>query len=80
MTDAPNHVPRMTTIDETARMANVPKHFVRQLVIQNRVVHVKAGRKYLINFDRFIDYLNSGEEQAEAEPEVICNGRIRRLS
>jgi len=83
MKDEPNtsnRVPQMTTINETAKLANVSVHFVRQLAIQNRVVHVKTGRKYLINFDRFIDYLNSGYEAKEAEPEPIQKGRIRRLT
>jgi len=80
MKDEPKQVPRMKTIDEIAALTGVPKHFIRQLAIQNKIVRVMAGRKYLINLDRFIDYLNTGEEQTEDEPETISKGRIRRLN
>ena len=80
MNDVPDKVPRMLTINETAKEAHLPRHFVWKLVKEKRIHYVMAGWKYLINFNLFIDFLNTGEEPAEAEPEVINNGRIRRLS
>ncbi len=51
-------IPRMTTIRETAKATGMSEYAVRKMVKQNEVVFVKAGTKYLINFDRFVDFLN----------------------
>lgn len=53
-------IPRMLTIPETVREFHLPEHFVRQLCRENRIVHVMAGKKILVNADRLIDYLNGG--------------------
>jgi len=64
----------MMTINELAAQTGLAKHFIRQLALQNKVVHVRAGKKILINYARFIDYLNTGEQcQSEAV------GKIRQL-
>jgi len=55
-------MPTMLTIEETSRRFSLPKHFVRQAVLSNKVVHVKAGKKYLINAEKFIEWLNTGEK------------------
>ncbi len=51
-------IPRMLTIRETAELFGLPVHFVRDKVNSGEVVAVKAGRKFLVNVDRFADYLN----------------------
>ena len=53
-------IPRMLTIPETVREFHLPEHFVRQLCRENRIVHVMAGKKILVNADRLIDFLNGG--------------------
>lgn len=68
--------PTMLTIDQTAKRAGVAKHFVRQLVINKKVVSVSAGNKYLVNWERFVDYLNSGDQ---LEPTPQATGKIRAL-
>ena len=54
-------LPRMRTVKETAAETHMPVYFVRQAVKQNKVSHVMAGKKVLINLDSFIDYLERGE-------------------
>lgn len=51
-------IPRMTTIRETAKTTGMSEYAVRKLIKKNEVVYVKAGTKYLINLDRFVDFLN----------------------
>ncbi len=51
-------VPRMETITTTAEILHLPVHFVREKVKNGEVVAVKAGRRYLVNIDKFIEYLN----------------------
>lgn len=57
-------VPRMRTIKQTAQETGLHEYFVRQLVKQDKIKYIRAGRKVLINLDLFIDYLNSGEQGA----------------
>ncbi len=51
--------------------------YIRSLVKQGKIPVVKAGCKYLINYDKFMDYLNS---EPEEEGEIPFNyGSIRRV-
>lgn len=52
-------IPQMETIRRTAEIFGLPVHFVRQKVSTGEVVAVRAGRKFLVNMDRFAEYLNS---------------------
>lgn len=56
--------PRMLTIKQTAAETNLSYEFIRQLCLQKKIVFVKTGNKYLINLEKFIDYLN-GEKIVE---------------
>ncbi len=59
-------IPRMATINEAAEITGLAKYFIRQLALTNKVKTIKAGKKYLINVDKLIEYLNAEQEQ-EAE-------------
>ena len=54
-------VPRMETIKNTAKLFGLPEHLVRQKVLSGEVVAISAGRRYLVNVDKFADYLNSNK-------------------
>ena len=62
MSDNNVKLPRMRTIDEIAATFGLARHFVRQAVVSGKVVHVKAGKKYLINTEKFAEWLNKGEQ------------------
>ena len=62
-------MPTMLTIKETAQKSGVAEHYLRQLVAARKIVFVRAGKKYLINFEKFIDFLNHGEQEQE-EPKA----------
>lgn len=55
----PFTVPRMETIKKTAEIFGLPVHFVRQKVLSGEIVAVRAGKRFLVNLDRFAEYLNS---------------------
>jgi len=55
--------PRMRTINETAKETGFPAHAIRQLVKDHKIVFVLCGSKVLINLDKFIEYLNTGERE-----------------
>lgn len=54
-----NKIPTMLTINETAKVTNLPAHYIRQLCWDNKIVYTKAGNKYLVNLERLIEYLNT---------------------
>ncbi|MDY4214332.1 MAG: hypothetical protein SOX82_11735 [Eubacteriales bacterium] len=80
MAEIINICPRMMTIEQlidTVKQADentaITRYFVRQLCKENKIVHIKAGQKYLINYDKFIDYLNYGGED-ECQKASTKNG------
>lgn len=50
-------VPTMATVNETARIFGLAKHFVRRLALEGKIKHVRAGKKILINLELFKNYL-----------------------
>ena len=73
-----HNLPQMETINKTAKIINLPKYFVRQLVLQRKIKYVKACKKYLVNVDNLIEYLNTGD--TELGVENIDNNKIKRVS
>lgn len=61
--------PKMLTIKQTARAFNLPKNFIRQAVLDGRIVHVKAGKKHLINAQKLEEWLNTGDSPASTQQE-----------
>ena len=59
--------PVMLSITQTAKYLNLPVHFVRLCVLDGRAVSVRAGSKYLVNLNRFIEFLNKGDVQQNVE-------------
>lgn len=51
---------RMFTVNEAAEYFNLPKHFIRQIVLSKTIPSIKAGKKYLINEKRLGYYLQNG--------------------
>ena len=58
-------LPTMLTIEELSEMTGFSKYYIRKLCIAKKIVHVYTGRRYLINYDKFIDFLNAGDERGE---------------
>ena len=74
MTNTPLQFPRMETIRATAKLTDLPEHFIRTLCHQNQIIHVQAGKKYLINVDKFCEHLNAPQAQTTNQstyPSVI---------
>lgn len=71
------NVPTMKSICECSQIAGLAKYHVRQLVLQDKIKYVKAGRKYLVNLESLIEYLNNGETQVKTEFENL--NKIRKV-
>ena len=61
-------IPIMKTIGEISQKTGLPYEFIRKLCLQEKIVFIKSGKKYLINFEKFIEYLNMGEQHEEQNP------------
>lgn len=70
-------IPTMKSISECSEIAGLAKYHVRQLVLQDKIKYVKAGRKYLVNLESLIEYLNNGETQVKTELENL--NKIRKV-
>lgn len=63
-------IPRMRTVGEAALELKkldpntaVTEYHIRRLAVSGKLPRLKAGKKYLINFDTLLDYLaQPGEE------------------
>lgn len=53
--------PEMLSIRQTAKRANLPERFVRNLCRNNKISFVKSGKKYLVNWQQFVAFLNTPE-------------------
>ena len=53
-----NYIPRMRTIKEVSTLTGVSYDALRKMCLRNEIPFIKCGKKFLINLDRFIDYLN----------------------
>lgn len=70
-------IPRMETIKKTAEIFGLPIHFVRCKVASGEVVAVRAGRRFLVNVDRFADYLNGATIAAsQTNDEAAKDSRV----
>ncbi len=69
------NIPTMKTIDETAVLLGLPKHWVRQKVLNGEIVAVRSGKRYLVNVDKLIEYLNSNT--LTPTEETVSHGGIK---
>lgn len=51
-------LPIMKSLKEMVELTGFSYMHLRSLCMENKIVHIRAGKKYLINYDRFVDYLN----------------------
>lgn len=67
MGDVFSAVPTMLTIRETANRTGVSYDAIRKLCLRDEIVYIKVGKKFLINFEKFCEYLNNGSRSDEDE-------------
>ena len=60
-------VPTMIGIKEASERTGLSYDFLRKLCLQGKIVHVRAGSRFLINLEKLVLYLNGEEVQRGAE-------------
>lgn len=58
-------IPTMVGLAEASSKTGVSYDYLRKLCLRNQIVHIRAGRRYLINLEKLVDYLNKGETRTE---------------
>lgn len=76
-------IPRMRTIKEAIAELKeidpgtaITEYRIRDLVNSGQIVHVKAGNKILINFDRFLEFLSNPTSSNNVH---FAHNHIRRI-
>ena len=72
-------VPRMATINEASTLTGLAKYYIRQLALQSKIKHVRAGKKILINIDRLIEFLNESNGEDEFNRDSINRFNIQKI-
>lgn len=71
-------IPRMVPIQTLADESGISYKAIWQMCKQNKIVHIKSGNKFLVNVDKFVEYLNTGETEVEDENKIETRGRKRK--
>lgn len=56
-------IPRMVPIQTVADECGFSYKTLWKMCKENQIVYIKAGNKYLINFEKFIEFLNTGVQE-----------------
>ncbi len=59
--DKPIKVPTMCSIKEMQEKTGFSYRQLMRMCKENKIVYIRVGNKYLINYEKFIDYLSTGE-------------------
>lgn len=52
-------IPKMLTIKECSEQTGVSYNAIRKLCLTGKIIHIRVGSKYLINFGKFVEFLNN---------------------
>lgn len=71
------HIPRMVPILTLAEETGFSYKSLYLMCKENKIVYIKSGNKYYINVDKFVEYLNKGEQE-EQQHDIDENRPKRR--
>lgn len=60
--------PLMIGLNETSERTGLSYDYLRKLCLRGEIVHIRTGKKYLINYPKLVEYLNTqGKEDRDEE-------------
>ncbi len=72
-----NKRPHICTIKQLAEETGISAYTIRTWLLNGKFKHIRSGKKYLINYDIFIKFLNGEiEESATVVPNY---GGVRKV-
>lgn len=57
-------MPTMITLKEAAEMTGLPYYRLWKLCKENKIIHIRAGKRFYINQEKLAEYLNGRLEEA----------------
>ena len=66
-------IPEMITLRDASGRIGISYDWLRKLCLQGKLVHIRAGSKYLVNFGKLIEYLNTGDQGKESTDDESFN-------
>lgn len=51
--------PTMLTLKESSSKTGLSYDYLRKLCLEGQIVHIKAGNKFLVNFEKLVEFLNT---------------------
>ena len=58
-------LPRMATLKQASDETGLSYHCLRQLCLENKVVSIRSGKKFLVNMTKLSNFLNGEKQDAE---------------
>lgn len=59
--------PQMKTIQQLADESGISYGAIRRWCLEGKIVFVRTGRKYLVNTEKFYEFLNGETEECEQQ-------------
>lgn len=56
-----DNVPKMIPLKQASEQTGLSYYALRGLCLENKIIYVKSGSKYLVNFGSLVDFLNRGD-------------------
>ena len=69
MTNVIDFVPEMITLNEASKRTGLSYDWLRKMCLRGTLVHIKAGNRYLINWRKLCEYLDTAKGQEENHDE-----------
>ncbi len=57
--DTPEIIPEMVTIREASKRTGLSYDCIRKMALSGKIVYIRVGRKFFINFGKFCEFLDS---------------------
>lgn len=60
-------IPEMLTIQEVSNRTKLSYDTIRRFCLDGKIVYIKTGNKFLVNWSSVLDYFNTGEGRKHGE-------------
>ncbi len=54
-------LPTMVTVTELVETTGISEYTIRGLIRDKKIIYIMSGNRYLINLEKFVEYLNTGD-------------------
>ena len=59
-----HRVPTILSLKEVSAKTGLSYECLRQLCLKNEIVYFKSGTKYMVNYEKFLEFLNGNKPNA----------------